>query len=384
MRRILSFCTLFVLTSSITSWAQEASTTNSTQISCTQRLRLARATYEAGRLHELVGTILGKEAEGCFGDAAGSFSKQEKVDALKLLTLAYIYLEEPTQADANMLRLLKTDHFYTYDPTDPAEYIALFNTFRTQPVLSFGGKVGFTTTFAHLIQNYPVGGQSNGQGKYKPGYSVMGGGFVEKELFYNSKSFLKRTVALAEVFIHLKPNTIEYPQLFVNQVDGQSSATSAFKAKSTWFDLNLIMRYRLSRNIDKPSTFDPYIGFGPSFSYLGKYVWDLPQTQNLNLEDNITATVTGPAVDVKSAYNNLTTSLVAMGGIKIRFGEIYLNAEARYQFGLSNLVNPENRTVKGLTYNYYVNINDYRQSNIILNVGVTYPKFVPKKKKKKK
>jgi hypothetical protein len=51
----------------------------------------------------------------------------------------YIYLEEPTQTDANMLRLLQTDHFYTTDPTDPAEYTALFNTLE-QPILSFGGK----------------------------------------------------------------------------------------------------------------------------------------------------------------------------------------------------------------------------------------------------
>jgi hypothetical protein len=374
MRRILSFCTLFTISISIVNAQNEGG-----NISCSQRLRLARATYEAGRLHELVGTILGTEAQSCFSDAAGAFSKQEKVDALKLIALAYIYLEEPEMADDAMLRLLKTDHFYTPDiNADPAEYMALYNTFRTHPVLSFGGKVGFTTTFAHLMQNYPVGGESIGQGKYKPGYSVLGGGFVEKEFFANSKSFLKNTVAMAEVFIHLRPNTIQYPQLFTNAVDGDPSSTADFKTKSTWWDLNLIMRYRLAPK----HVLDPYIGLGPGISYLGAYNWE-PQTQNLNIEENTTATVTSTAVDTRSAYTNLTYSVTAMGGIKFRFGEIYLNAEARYQFGLYNIVDPKNRTVDGLTYNYHVNINDYRQSNLVLNVGVTYPKFSPKKKKKK-
>jgi hypothetical protein len=46
--------------------------------------------------------------------------------------------------------------------------------------------VGFTATFAHLIQNYPVGGQSEGQGTYKP-FSVMVA-VSQKKSFSNSKS----------------------------------------------------------------------------------------------------------------------------------------------------------------------------------------------------
>ena len=371
MRRILSLCALLTISVSLTNAQNE----EGGSISCSQRLRLARATYEAGRLHELVGTILGSQAESCFGDEPGSFSKQEKVDALKLITLAYIYLEEPEKADEAMLRLLRTDHFYAPDPNaDPAEFLALFNTFRVYPVFSFGGKVGFTATFAHLMKNYPVGGESVGQGKYLPGYSVLGGGFIEKELFPNSGSILKNTVAMAEIFLHLRPNSIEYDQIFTNAANGAPSTVASFKAKSTWYDLNLIMRYRL-----RPKhLLDPYIGIGSGLSYLSKYDWDIPTTQNKNIDGNTTATVTSGAIDVKSAYTNITNSVMAVGGIKYRFGEIYLNVEARYQYGLYNIVNPKNRTVDALTFNYNVTVNDYRQSNFILNVGVTYPKFSPR------
>lgn len=368
------------------SWlaAQEAAPQSSGTISCSQRLRLARATYEAGRLHELVGTILGDDAKGCFfgTDVNNAFSKQEKVDALKLITLAYIYLEEPEKADASMLQLLKTDHFYDPDENaDPAEYLALYNTFRTHPILSYGLKVGATATFAHLLKNYAVGGQALGQGKYLPGYSVVGGAFVERELFPNAtKKVLPNLVALAEVFVHLRPNKITSGQLYINPKTGESSGQAEFKAKSTWLDLNLILRYRLN----KDHKFDPYIGIGPSISYLLGYNWDLPQTQPLDNNGQIESTVTGRATDVKSAYNKITNSITVMGGGRVRLGEFYFNVEARYQYGLYNIVNPKNRFVEELVMKYATSINDYRQSNFVINVGATIPQFVPKKKKKKK
>lgn len=352
-------------------------------ISCSQRLRLARATYEAGRLHELVGTILGDDAKGCFfgTDVNNTFSKQEKVDALKLITLAYIYLEEPEKADASMLQLLKTDHFYDPDKNaDPAEYLALYNTFRTHPILSYGIKVGGTATFAHLLRNYVVGGQAEGQGKYLPGYSVAGGVFVERELFpYSPKKLLHNTIALAEVFMHLRPNKITSDQLFINPKTGGTAGQSEFKAKSTWLDLNLILRYRLN----KDHHLDPYIGIGPSISYLLAYNWDLPQTQPKNINEEIESTVTGRAVDVKSAYNKITNSITIMGGGRVRLGEFYFNVEARYQYGLYNIVSSKNRFVEELVMKYQTTINDYRQSNFVINVGATIPQFVPKKKKKK-
>ena len=57
------------------------------QSSCAQTLRNARATYDQGRLHELPDLLA-----GCIGNG---FTQQEKVEAYKLLTLAYIYLAVP-------------------------------------------------------------------------------------------------------------------------------------------------------------------------------------------------------------------------------------------------------------------------------------------------
>ncbi|HRG80017.1 MAG TPA: hypothetical protein PL167_10425, partial [Cyclobacteriaceae bacterium] len=78
MRRILiPICFTFL---SIQAFAQATN--------CAQTLRLAQSVYDQGRLHELEDIITK-------GLAVGDCDQQTKVNLYKLLTLAYIYLEEP-------------------------------------------------------------------------------------------------------------------------------------------------------------------------------------------------------------------------------------------------------------------------------------------------
>src|SRR5688572_13888746 len=114
--------------------------------SCTQTLRLAQSTYEQGRLHE-VPTILKK----CLDE--GGFTDTEKVNAYKILINSYIYLEEPELADETMLKLLEADHFFKVnEAVDPAEFIALYKTFRVDPLFRIGFKVGPTATMPAISQ----------------------------------------------------------------------------------------------------------------------------------------------------------------------------------------------------------------------------------------
>jgi len=91
--------------------------------SCAQTIRLATSVYEQGRLHELPDLL-----KNCLNSG---FTQQERVTAYKLLTLSYIYLEEPEKADESMLKLLETNPYFEINAAvDPAEFIALYNTFR--------------------------------------------------------------------------------------------------------------------------------------------------------------------------------------------------------------------------------------------------------------
>jgi hypothetical protein len=100
-----------------------------------QTLRLARATYEQGRLHEIPAQLDDK--------VITQMTKSEKVEAYKILCLTYIYLEEPAKADESMLSILRTDpYFQINEAVDPAEFVALYKTFRTTPIYRIGAKLG--------------------------------------------------------------------------------------------------------------------------------------------------------------------------------------------------------------------------------------------------
>src|SRR5690606_39024778 len=136
------------------------------QTACALTLRTARATYDEGRLHELPHLLAPCLKSG--------FTKQEAVEAYKLLVLSYIYLEEPTKADEAMLQLLRTDpYFEINESADAAEFIALYRTFRTWPVYRVGAKVGVNAAQPHVISY--VDAVEGAEVSYSPAISFMSG-----------------------------------------------------------------------------------------------------------------------------------------------------------------------------------------------------------------
>src|SRR5687768_7941095 len=134
--------TPLVLIAVLLTWHNHTAYSQST---CAQTLRLAQSVYEQGRLHELPQLL-----EHCLRD--NGFNDEEKVNAYKLLTLTYIYLEEPAKADEMMLSLLRTDtEFKVNDAVDPAEFVALYKTFRTDPIYRIGGKLGATVSQPSVV-----------------------------------------------------------------------------------------------------------------------------------------------------------------------------------------------------------------------------------------
>ncbi|HEY9488369.1 MAG TPA: outer membrane beta-barrel protein, partial [Chryseosolibacter sp.] len=138
MRRILLLMAVALFSGTYVAWGQST---------CAQTLRLAQSIYEQGRLHELPQLLYKCLAENDFND-------EEKVSAYKLLALTYIYLEEPDKADQMMLSLLRTDNeFKVNDALDPAEFVALYKTFRTYPIYRIGLKLGGVATMPSVVSS---------------------------------------------------------------------------------------------------------------------------------------------------------------------------------------------------------------------------------------
>lgn len=353
MRRILALGLLMVLGYQVR--AQQGST-------CAQTLRLARSTYEQGRLHELPALM-----ENCFKN--DGFTKQEKVEAYRILTLAYIYLEEPELADQSMLKLIEADHFFEPNKeVDPAEFQALFKKFRTEPIFKIGVKVGPNGTFPFLAKNYYVGSAALGQGKYSPKIGVQFGLVFEKDFFAKSKNNLLKKLTIAPEVLYTTRSFL-YKNPGAQVVDSTGTALGSLEStyKQTWLDINLMVQYKI-----KESSYNPYIGIGPGFSFL-------LNASNPTLFTSPNSTVTGPNIKTKPNYKNLMTSVVVAAGVKKRLGEVYGTLDLRYQYGLVSPINPPKRTNYEAAFDYSVTHNDFKQSTFSICIGVIYPYFSPKK-----
>ena len=337
---------------------------------CTQTLRLANETYNAGRLHELP-----KICEKCLdGKSSDRFTKEEQIGAYKLLAQAYIYLEEPEKADEAMLNLLKTDPFFELnEKADPAEFIALYNKFRTRPVISFTIKFGLTQTQVAPTAVYYVGNAAAQQGNFAPGFGIYIGGGIEERL---SKKF---TLA-PEFFVITKNYTYTNPQVFMWDGDsGNPAASQKIQFSQTRLDFYPMVHYKLS---NKKTFLNPFVGLGPGISYLSGTASSSNTNTLTRLADDSEGKskggVSGPIINTTDSFNKLAYSAIAMAGVKFRIGPVYITADLRFQYGLSNITK-EKRTNTESVFDYAYQLPDFKTHNAMGTIGVIYPLFIPKK-----
>jgi hypothetical protein len=329
-----------------------------------QTLRLAQSIYEQGRLHELPSLPGLKDSEII------KYSKSDQVNAYRLLTLANIYLEEPEKADENMLKLLKTEHFYEpNEQVEPAEFIGLYKTFRTKPVFNIGLKFGPNSTIPMISSQYYVSGGSAGNGKYTTPLGIQFGIVFEKSLFSTSKNKILNRLTFA-------PEVLYTTRTFSYANSHYFNTTADFKAtlKQTWIDFNPMVQFKLNNS----KTLQTYVAVGPGISYMIKASGTLATTWNSGA-----GAVSGPDVDNTSSYKKIVPSVVAAAGLKFKFGAIYLLAEGRVQYGLTSPVNSASRTNNESVFDYSYTLPDYKPLTLMANVGFVYPYFNPIKLKRK-
>lgn len=286
----------------------------STTPNCPQTLRLASSTYEQGRLHEVRGIL-----DGCL--KSGGFNDQEKEAAYKLLALSYLYLEEPEQADEAMLNLLRTNpYFEVKTASDPAEFIALYKTFRTRPIYRIGLNVGVNATQPNVISNTSTIEDSKNEFRYKIGFQFAATADVplSKKLTlnggigYQQKSFeLTSTVETAAT--DQQGGDLIVNELIATQVQN-------------WIAIPISVQYLL-----KEMKYNPYISAGIS--------------TDVRLNTEVTAersregqtSIEPKAFDYNYQTKLVNVSAIVAAGSKVRVGGGFIVIEAKYAYGLTGI-----------------------------------------------
>jgi hypothetical protein len=104
------------------------------QNTCTEQLRLAQRRYDGGLLDEIPNII-----EPCL---KSGFTKEEKATAYKLLIQTYLFSDKTNEADQVMLLFLKDFPEYAIAPNDHKEFITLYRSYRTEPIMKIESSIG--------------------------------------------------------------------------------------------------------------------------------------------------------------------------------------------------------------------------------------------------
>jgi hypothetical protein len=326
------------------------------QTSCAQTLRLARSTYEQGRLHELPELL-----KNCL---AGGFTKSEKVEAYKLLTLSYLYLEEPEKADEAMLNLLQTDHYFEINPAvDPAEFVALYKTFRTTPIYRFGGKAGAIATQPNVVNGDEI---TEGNSQYKRGFGFTFG--LAGEVPLSSRITLN-----PEIYFQL--NNFNYSNKF-NTSKGEFN-TSALQ-KLTYISLPLAIQFKLFNETKRRVKFNPYLTAGLSIDYL------LSGTIKAEKKRTGFQPIESGTFSIDSQREKINISPIVGAGIKLRAAGGFAIAEVRYRYGLTSVNNKATQyDSHDLIFNYHYLDSIFKLNTLSFTLGYVHNIFNPKKLNRK-
>lgn len=353
MTRILPIAVVLIGLVISTAKAQDAQSAR-----CIQNLNQAEDRYAAGNLQG-IGNLL----NGCL--AGDSYSKEEKIRAYKLLTLVAIFNDNEPLAEENMINLLKADPEHEYDRIlDPAEFIALYNKFRIEPIFRVGVRFGANLSETNVIESYHSDNIAASPKTYSQELGFGGELSLERE-------FLKYFEGVGSIGYHRRSfSWAQSPYGFEgtptdNPNPTPSDGASLVQENQNWLDGNIAIRafYRFGNLY-------PYIYGGFGFNYLLSNI-ETAERGAVSSGTDIDLVVTGNR-------NQMNYSAFGGAGLKYRIGVDFITLDFRYVNGLTDVVNSSSRYPIPSTFESEVGnntqINNQRQDRLF-KTGVVDDNF---------
>jgi hypothetical protein len=324
---------------------------------CSQTLIKAQFTYYEGRAEEIPDML-----QACLQDG---FTTDEKLQAYRLLTLTYLYLNESSHAEKTMLAFLQLNPVYKInEAVDPAEFINLFKQFRTWALYLAGAKAGVNATYVNTLQPYSLDNVYVTQGAYQPAFSYHIGTTVEVPL----KS---RFSASAELYLTGTRFT------YSNQLFG--FLTHQLIETQNKLELPLLLNFTLPGN-----KYSPYVSGGITSNLLLKSQVQVRRTDEIGFNEGQKET-SGPNITLTSQRKTLTFSGTFNLGVKYTRARNVFILEGRYNLGLHNVVRKSNRysTIEPILKYGFID-NDFTLNSFSLALGYLIPVYKPRKLTNKK
>lgn len=213
------------------------------QNACSGKLADAKFLFESGQIEEIPSIL-----DSCMHKG---FSRDQKIQAYRLLIQVYLFDYNPIKANQIMDQMLHDIKDYKLQPTDPVEFIELFNTYRLYPTWGIGLKSEINLSSINVIKNYSIASTNAADKSYEPIEPGWNAGISLNRFFAN-----KLWVTASLVYQTMNYSSHEW----INQKQGEALT---FREKNSMFSFPIIFNYAILNK-----TVSPFIYGGAQLAYL--------------------------------------------------------------------------------------------------------------------
>lgn len=325
--------------------------------SCAEKLKNAQALFARGQV-ELVPSMLSE----CMKTG---FSREEYLDAYKLLIQSYLFEDKLEKADSAMLEFLKKNPEYELSPTDHSSFVHLFGNFIVKPVVQVSFHFGSNIPYLTFITDRYVSGV--------PGASVHTSNIINLFASIETKFELNKKMELnfePGYSILSFTNTDDYNDL-VNDVVFKVGETTYTESQK-----RIELPVSLTYNFKRFGKFTPYgrFGVGPAIT--------LNSTATAIYEPTSDNPYTGPEIDRKTSRISLDIFTQAGAGVKYKTRGGYLFSELRSNFGFlfQPIGDGSSTEDQELSQFYHYTDDDFHLNAMNFTIGYTQIFYKPSKR----
>lgn len=272
------------------------------------------------------------------------FSKNDLIEAQKLLILNYLSIDDIEAAELSAARVMKINPNHEADRLrDPAEVIAIFNKYRPTPVFTACIQGGINRTSIDVIQTYSIVGEDNADGldNYEAALGWQLGAGLEYRVWKNFWVIAEgqyRTSGFSHTLDSVQGQQVNYSE------------------RLGFIDINSGVRYYLGKR-----RLQPYAEGGFHMGFLISALGEISRNEELDI------------VNRSNQRNSLFTGYWLGTGISFQQRGLRFQLGARYTATSGNVVDPENRFDNlGIIFKYYYLDNDFSVNHIQFRASVVY------------
>jgi len=323
------------------------------QDDCALNLREAQEMYNSGRIEKVYDLL-----KNCI---ASGLTREEKLQAYKLMINACIFDDNTVLAENYMTEFLKKYPDYIPTSADPVEFTSFLKQFDNLPRYSFGVSGGINSSSVGVIEYRGVHDLNKSKGSYSPaGFGFQAGIVIIKHFGRNFEMGLEPRFREVKYEYNLNP----FPFAFVR-----------FNESQDRLDIPVTFAYTGIK-----SKIHPYIkaGFIPGIllSSRANLTRNYDNTGNIFYND-----IQGPSENISEKRIMANFSVAAGGGVKYKISRGYFFLDASYNYTILNEVAEESRNIAtdDPRYLYYYEDNDFRINFLSVSAGFAYSLYKPKK-----